>query len=75
MPDRTPVGWLLPEARKKKMDVTIFLPSRAHLSTNNHKFSITHYTRLDCISSETMYNKDILQIDTDGCAVCSDCHE
>ena len=52
-------GWLVAAGgSKKKMDVTNFLPSRAHLSTNDHKFSVTHYVRFDWISSETMYNRD-----------------
>ena len=40
MLDRTPVGWLPPEGRKKKMDI---IKNFAHLSTNNNASSIIYY--------------------------------
>ena len=36
MPDRNPVGWLLLEARKKKLDIIIFSLCEACLSTNDN---------------------------------------
>ena len=43
MPDRGPVGWLPPEARKKKLDFINFLPADAFLGPNGNFIFIIYY--------------------------------
>jgi hypothetical protein len=45
MPDRMMVGWLPPEAQKKKWTSSKILPTEALLSTNDNASSIMYYTK------------------------------
>ena len=50
MPDQGSVGWLPPEARKKKKDFVNFLSDEAFLSTNDNYISSIYYIELKIVN-------------------------